>query len=559
MTAPVIALDLGGTWIKGLVAPQAEGGGFRSLRQVNPLHSTEDVSEFVANLGDFCLKLTGGAVPRAIVASTAGEVAPSGKGYICAGAHLGVMGSAPWVERLSGRFGCPVSLINDSEAFLLGVAHRGELLTDRNVGALVIGTGLGLSVVRCGRWWKPARRLVHFGSIPHLPGDYNSLLGASRILPNGVMNRERLASYLDDLAGVIAGISNLLFLDQVILGGGVIDALQSSVNVSEEMDGRVGRFLLPGLSQPSVIALRDSNRAVLEGALSLSTGLGSLHRPPVTEDFEVLTTEQVAKGPSLEKMSSREMVEILIEEEAAAAARFSESRSSLQIAAEWAAAALVSGGRIAYLGAGTSGRIGALDAVEIPCTFGLPPDRFVAVIAGGIADAALSIEDQCEEDESSVADLLLLNLSDRDLVIGLSASGSAFFVRSGLAFARMRRCRTILIHESEAPAIADLSIRLHSGPEMVRGSTRMKAGTATKKALNILSTCAMALLGKVYEGEMIDLQCTNAKLRARAVRILSRISGLTPQKSESCLAETDFDLRAAVELFAKQKSRAKSD
>jgi N-acetylmuramic acid 6-phosphate (MurNAc-6-P) etherase len=168
-----------------------------------------------------------------------------------------------------------------------------------------------------------------------------------------------------------------------------------------------------------------------------------------------------------------------------------------------------------------------------------------------VADAALIIEGQCEEDISSVADLLLLNLQPHDVVVGISASGTAFFVRSALAFAQTKKCRTIFVHEAEIADSVDLSIRLHSGPEKIRGSTRLKAGTATKKALNILSTTAMILLGKVREGEMIDLQCTNEKLRARAVRILSRLSGKSPVEGLELLKDNDYQLRSALEALEK--------
>jgi N-acetylmuramic acid 6-phosphate (MurNAc-6-P) etherase len=171
-------------------------------------------------------------------------------------------------------------------------------------------------------------------------------------------------------------------------------------------------------------------------------------------------------------------------------------------------------------------------------------DCFVSLIAGGSADATLTIESDSEEDFSAVPDMILLNPGPLDTVVGISASGTAFFVRSALAYAKAKGARTILIHEAavEKETFFDASIPLHSGPEIVCGSTRMKAGTATKKALNILSTTAMILLGKVRSGHMIDLDSSNRKLRLRAVRILADLKNLSSEDAESQLRANSWDL-----------------
>lgn len=555
MNSSVVALDLGGTWMKGLAA-SIEGSqnpvAGEIIRRQNPLNAAKSASDFANAIADFCKELTGGQVRSAIVAATAGEVNAAGNGYLCAGAHLGVMGSAPWVKMLADSLRCPVTLINDAEAFLLGAAGRNVLPTHQNVAGFVAGTGLGFAVVRNGRWWKPARRLLLFGSVETPDGDYNQLVSAVTALESGVLNSECIDTrqrYINNLTGSIATAVHLFHLDRVILGGGLIDASKQSVDIAAMVANQISGRLLPGFRPPEIIALEESNRAILEGALALAAGNKTGEPARFTKAFGQVTTERVMDGPGIESLPKEEITLRLVREESEAAMRFTDSVPQLTAGAEMLASAIRSGARVVYLGAGTSGRIGALDAVEIPCTFGMAPDRFISVIAGGSADAALTIEDQFEEDGSSVADLILLDLQPQDVVVGISASGTAFFVRSGLAFARKKGARTVLIHEADTDyhAFADLSIKLQSGPEAIGGSTRMKAGTATKKALNILSSAAMILLGKVRAGEMIDLQCTNAKLRERATRILVHCTGITTEEAAALLATNDYDLRRAID------------
>lgn len=203
------------------------------------------------------------------------------------------------------------------------------------------------------------------------------------------------------------------------------------------------------------------------------------------------------------------------------------------------------------IGPSSSHTAGAVRIGLVARSVGLGRDRFVALVAGGLAEAAFSVEMDGEEDISAVPDLLLLQVGARDMVVGISASGTAFYVRSALAFAR---AATVLVHESDNPSaetIADFTFRLRSGAELIRGSTRMKAGTATKKALNILSTAAMILLGKVRHGEMVDLQCGNEKLRRRAERIVAAEAGISLESAAALLANSDYDLgrtREALKL-----------
>jgi N-acetylmuramic acid 6-phosphate etherase len=413
-------------------------------------------------------------------------------------------------------------------------------------------------MTRKGRWWKPARRLLHLGAVETGEGDYNRLLSAVRAGERNVFSGNRAEEanrlqYLDGLAGTIATAAHLFHLELILLGGGAIDAARSAgIDLASAMMERLPQRLLPGYSCPEVIALEDANQTILEGAMALAAGDLAAESTRFTRAFSSITTETGTAGPGIETLSPQEIVRRLAREEAEASERFRTQAPKMAQGSEMIAQAIRRGNRVIYLGAGTSGRVGALDAVEIPCTFGLAPDRFLAVIAGGIADAALTIEDQSEEDTSSVADLILLGLRPGDVVVGISASGTAFFVRSGLGFAKAVGAETILIHEAglagQEDQLAGLSIRLESGPEAITGSTRMKAGTATKKALNILSTTSMILLGKVRSGEMIDLNCCNAKLRERAIRILMQLGEITREDATNRLQKVNYNLREALEL-----------
>ena len=212
---------------------------------------------------------------------------------------------------------------------------------------------------------------------------------------------------------------------------------------------------------------------------------------------------------------------------------------------------LVAGGRLIYVGCGASGRLAACDATELNCTFGLPLHQALALISGGAAEALMTIESEFEEDASSVPDLLLMDPNASDVVIGISASGSAYFVQSALALARSRGCYTVLLSAQERASVpVDQHIGLMTGAELVTGSTRMKAGTATKKILNALTTSAMILNGKVAGTFMIDLACVNEKLVARAVRIIQTLHGVTAEDARDVLERNEMRLSAALASLA---------
>jgi len=558
-----LALDLGGTRIKGVVCPLLQRGSPVSADDVlvweNSLNTTITASDFAELFVRYCRELARGRKVLSIVASTAGEVSADGKSYLIAATHLGAMGSEAWIALAEAELDCPITLINDAEAFMLGAAMSGKLAPDKAVGGIVFGTGVGFVAVRDGRWWKPNRRLQHLGSVQTGQGSYDSCASAVRAatmakgdLCNFLSSDRYLterSDYLEGVSKVVATATILFNLDEIILGGGLIDAsIATNFDIAGYLINFLPELLPPKWPLPKLIVLSSGNLLTLDGVCGFAIGNARVADFRFQGNFQSLSTERSALSVPLENLSSGDVARHLIDAECKASSGLLIEADKLGEVAMKMATAIRNDGRVIYVGAGTSGRIGALDAVEIPCTFGLPSDRFVAVIAGGSSDACLTIESNSEEDISAVPDMLLLQLTPRDIVIGISASGTAFFVRSALAYAKTLGSFTVLLHENdvERSDFFDVSIRLYSGPELVRGSTRMKAGTSTKRALNVLSTTSMILLGKVQKGFMVDLDSSNEKLRCRAETILSELADLPREDARAILQRHNYVLRRAL-------------
>ena len=277
-----------------------------------------------------------------------------------------------------------------------------------------------------------------------------------------------------------------------------------------------------------------------------------------------LTEQRNPRSENLEKMSVRELVELFVEEERFVEDALRAATADLAKAIEIVTGSLRNGGRLFYVGTGSSGRIGVLDASEIPPTFGASPDLVQGVIAGGVTALYRSVEGAEDEESAGVLAMRERGIRNSDIVIGITASGRTPFVLGALAGAKSLGAKTILLtcnpHCSHGPVAgprdgpqghgyssADLVIALAVGPEVLTGSTRLKAGTATKVALNIVSTGAMVALGKVRGNLMIDLHTTNAKLRDRAVRVVADLAQCDYDSALRQLEAADWNLRAVVE------------
>jgi N-acetylmuramic acid 6-phosphate etherase len=244
-----------------------------------------------------------------------------------------------------------------------------------------------------------------------------------------------------------------------------------------------------------------------------------------------LLTEQVNPNSlNLDRLSSIELVELFNAEDKKAVAAVEEAKVQLAEAIERTAESLHHGGRLFYIGAGTSGRLGVLDAAECPPTFCTPPELVQGIIAGGAGALLRSSEDLEDSSRDGEAAIAQRQVTQLDVVVGITAGGTTPYVHGALQAARQRGATTIFIAcvpADQVEAIVDIDIRLLTGPEVVAGSTRLKAGTATKLALNIISTGTMVKLGKVYGNRMVDVAVTNQKLRDRALQILQDLTGLS--------------------------------
>lgn len=271
---------------------------------------------------------------------------------------------------------------------------------------------------------------------------------------------------------------------------------------------------------------------------------------PTATDVDRLATERARPDlADLDRRSPSELVEVLLDAEARVPAVFAGAGSALANAVERAAAALGAGGRLLYVGAGTPGRLATLDAAECPPTFGVPPDRVVAVVAGGDAAAGTAVEGAEDDAAAGGRDLAARAPGPDDLVVAITASGRTPYVLGALDAARSAGAPTVAVvnnPDSPAAARADVAVELLTGPEVVAGSTRLTAGTAQKVALNVVSTGAMVRLGRTYGPWMVDVQATNGKLRRRAARIVQEAAGVDAGTADATLLAAGGDTRVAL-------------
>jgi N-acetylmuramic acid 6-phosphate etherase len=276
-----------------------------------------------------------------------------------------------------------------------------------------------------------------------------------------------------------------------------------------------------------------------------------------------LLTEQVnPESANLDQLSSLEIVDVFNREDAKTIAAIAAARQELADAIDRSAHQLRQGGRLFYVGAGTSGRLGVLDAAECPPTFCTPSEMVQGIIAGGAAALVRSsegLEDRADEGAAAIADRQVTAL---DVVVGIAAGGTTPYVHGALAESRKRGATTIFmscVPTDQVTIDVDVDIRLLVGPEVLAGSTRLKAGTVTKLALNILSTGTMVRLGKVYGNRMIDVAVTNTKLHDRALRILCDLTDLTREQADTLLTESDRSVKRALMMHWTGLSKEESD
>jgi N-acetylmuramic acid 6-phosphate etherase len=282
----------------------------------------------------------------------------------------------------------------------------------------------------------------------------------------------------------------------------------------------------------------------------------------VIKDRSKLTTEKRnPRSRDIDRRSSRQIVGIIIKEDVGVARAVGRCSGDIARAVEVIVERMRQGGRLFYVGAGTSGRLGVLDASECPPTFGVPPTLVQGIIAGGRRALVRSVEGAEDHAADGAAAIGRKHLTENDIVVGIAACGMTPFVGGALERARGHGAATIFVTcapEARGHIRADIIINPVVGPEIVTGSTRMKAGTATKLVLNTLTTTAMIRLGKVYDNLMVDLRATNAKLRDRSERIVMEVTGLGRPAARRLLKRADGWVKAAIVMHFRRVDLAEA-
>ncbi|MFV0498420.1 MAG: N-acetylmuramic acid 6-phosphate etherase [Bacilli bacterium] len=267
-------------------------------------------------------------------------------------------------------------------------------------------------------------------------------------------------------------------------------------------------------------------------------------------NLEKLATEQVNRNTlDIDQKSTEEILKIINGEDKMVASAVANEIHDIISIADAMYMTLLNNGRIIYVGAGTSGRLGVLDAAECPPTFGIDRQKIIAIIAGGTDAMTRAIENAEDSETLSKQELQAIELEKSDMVIGIAASGRTPYVVSAMKFAKDLGCNTAAItasKQSELGKVTDYKVEVNVGPEVITGSTRMKAGTAQKLILNMLSTTVMIKLGRVYNNEMVSLIATNKKLEVRSRNILKRILEVDDEQATDILAANNYDLKLSI-------------
>ncbi len=276
-----------------------------------------------------------------------------------------------------------------------------------------------------------------------------------------------------------------------------------------------------------------------------------------------LTERRNPRSATIDTASALEIVNLIGAEDATVSGAVARARDDIARAIDLIEAAFRSGGRLLYVGAGTSGRLGVLDAAECPPTFGTAPEMVVGIIAGGLPALTRSVEGAEDDVNAGIGEMDARRVGPGDVVVGIAASGTTPFVRAALSRAQALGARTALVSCSEPPALlkdtCDVCITVLVGPEVVTGSTRMKSGTATKLVLNTLTTGAMIRLGKTYGNLMVDLRAWNDKLIDRSQRIVMETTGLGREEARAVLDAAEGSVKAAIVMARRGVTREEAE
>lgn len=265
--------------------------------------------------------------------------------------------------------------------------------------------------------------------------------------------------------------------------------------------------------------------------------------------FESKTESRNTNSANLDTMTSLEIVRLMNEEDKSVADCVENSLEDIARLIEETARVLKNSGRLIYIGAGTSGRLGVLDASECPPTFSVGYEKVLGLIAGGNSAMFKAVENSEDSELDVVNDLKKIDLNKNDILVGITASGRTPYVISGIKYAKSLGVKTGSIacnKDAKVSKVADFPIEVEVGAEVLTGSTRLKAGTATKMVLNMITTASMVLVGKTYKNYMVDLKASNNKLKLRAENIVIDVTGITRKEAEKALKSCDWDVKLSI-------------
>jgi N-acetylmuramic acid 6-phosphate etherase len=587
----VVGVDLGKTGCRaqavddGVSGPVIEAGGAVGLADPGGAEQAFAAVRAVVDLA------TSGRAPAAVVVGAAGaEAAPDEAGTLATRlaelwpgavvgvtsdsvtAHAGALAGAPGTVLAVGTGSVALGVSGDGRR--TQVDGWGPWLGDDGSGAW-IGRAALRAVLRArdgrdGETALTAAAVARFGDLDVLPRTLHASGSWARTAAAFTPDVVALAEAGDPVAAGILDDAVRLWTD-LVLGASAPHDEKRVVVVG-------GLAAVPGLADrfaasiPDHLLLQPAAGTPLDGAVLLATRSDLPHEAFVrrttstgraaltsTDDVDVLVTEQVRDDlRDLHRRSPAELVDVLLEAEGTVAAALVATSRALADAVAAAGAALRDGGRLLYVGAGTPGRLAALDAAECPPTFGTSPDRVVAVLAGG-RDADRKAVEGAEDDAAAGArDLLELAPGPGDVVVGISASGRTPYVLSALVAARAAGATTVaVVNNAGSPAAdrADVAVELLTGAEVLAGSTRLKAGTSQKIALNTISTGAMVVAGRTHGAWMVDVMTSNDKLRRRARRILREATGCTDAEALAALESAGWSTRSALTALLAEGDR----
>lgn len=283
----------------------------------------------------------------------------------------------------------------------------------------------------------------------------------------------------------------------------------------------------------------------------------------MTENLELLTTEsRNEQSMKIDTANPIEILRIMNEQDQLVALAVKDVLPEVEAAVQFVFESFKNGGRLIYLGAGTSGRLGVLDAVECPPTFSTDPEMVQGIMAGGEGAFLKAVEGAEDQPDLGVSDLKELGLTKDDTVIGIAASGRTPYVIGALRYARSIGAKTVALSCNKNAAIsqeADQSIEVIVGSEVLTGSTRLKSGTAHKMILNMISTSSMILLGKAYENLMVDVHVSNQKLKERAIGIIRKITGVSYEQALETLEASELQVKTAIVMIKTNTTKQEAE